>query len=175
MHIRCLALAAVPLLHVTLSFPQQIPRTEFTTLTGASAVVPKDASVKPLLLLLTFTHKGSDDVIAWNKRFKVSYETDPRIDYYELDDFQGVPGFIMKMILHGMRRSVPEPERSHAGPFYTHEEDWKKLVSYDDPKVTYVILANGRGHVLWQTRGPANDAKASELESAIVKLQALQH
>jgi hypothetical protein len=157
------------------SLSQQIPRTDVTTLTGTHVFLPKEAKGKPLLLLLTFSHKGSDDLSAWNKRFKVSYATDPRIDYFELSDFQGVPPFVMKMILHGLRRSVHEPERSHFAPFYTQEDGWKKLVNYGDPKITYLILADSSGHVVWQTRGPATDGKAAELEAAIVKQQSSQN
>jgi hypothetical protein len=151
------------------SFSQQIPRTEVTTLTGTHVVLPQEANGKPLLLLLTFSHKGSDDLAAWNKRFKVSYAKDPRIRYFELADFQGVPPFVMKMILHGMRRSVHEPERSHLAPFVAQEEDWKRLVNYDDPKITYLMLTDESGHVVWQTQGPATDEKAVELEAAIAK------
>lgn len=172
--VRCLASTALPLL-ATYSFSQQIPRTDVTTLTGARVALPEAAKGKPLLLLLTFSHKASDDLAAWNKHFKIAYATDPRIEYFELADFQGVPPFVVKMILHGMRRSVHEPERSHLASFDTHEEDWKKLVNYGDAKVTYAALADGSGHVVWQTHGPATDEKAGELESAIVKLQSHPH
>ena len=48
-------------------------------------------------------------------------------------------------------------------------------VSFDDPKVTYLVLADGSGHVVWQAQGPATDEKAAALEAAIVKLQAQPH
>ena len=155
-------LAVTTLLSGPLCLAQQIPKTELTTLDGVRLVIPKDANSKPLLLLLTFSHKGADDAAAWNKQFKAAYASDRRIDYYELSDFQGVPPFVMKMILHGMRRSVKEPERARSAPFYTQEENWKSLVHYDDPKIGYLLLT--------QTRGPANEPKAAELEKAITKL-----
>ena len=169
--LRYLACSTLLFLAVVQSFSQQIPRADVTTLTGTHVVLPREAKGKPLLLLLTFSHKGSDDLAAWNKRFKVSYATDPRIDYFELSDFQGVPSFVMKMILHGLRRSVHEPERSHFAPFYTQEEAWKKLVNYSDPNITYLLLTDASGQVVWQTRGPATDGNAAELEAAIVKQQ----
>lgn len=100
----------------------------------------------------------------------MAYETDPRIDYYELTDFQGVPSFVMKMILHGMRRSVKEPERSHFAPLYTNENDWEKLVDYKASNIAYLVLADPGGQVVWQTHGPAGDAKAANLEAAVTKL-----
>lgn len=155
-------------------FCQQIPQTRFTTLTGAHVVIPQQSSAKPLLLLVGFSHKASGDLSAWNKRFKVTYETDPRVEYYELADFEGVPGFVMKLIRHGMRRSMKEPERSHVAPFYEHGKDWQSLVEYQESAVVYLVLADGGGHVLWQTKGPANDAKAAELESHVAKLSNTQ-
>jgi hypothetical protein len=158
------------LLSLSLCLAQQIPKTELTTLDGVPLVIPNSSSPRPLLLLLTFSHKGADDVASWNKQFKVPYVSDSRIAYYELADFQGVPSLVMKMILHGMRRSVKEPERSHLAPLYTNEETWKALVKYDDPDITYVLLADATGHVIWRTRGPASEPKATELEGAIQKL-----
>jgi hypothetical protein len=156
------------------SFSQTVPRTQITTLTGQSVTFPKIGGEKPLLLLLSFSHQGSDDMTGWNKHFKVPYASDGRVDFYELADFQGVPSFIMRMILHGTRRSVQEPERSHFAPIYADEDKWKKLVNFDDSKIVYIVLANEKGAVVWQTRGPASEAGAAGLEAAVAKLRATQ-
>ncbi len=127
------------------SFSQIVPRTDITTLTGQALTFPRSGSEKPLLLLLSFSRKGSDDIANWNKHFKVPYASDQRVEFYELYDFQGVPPFVMKMILHGMRRSVQAPERSHSAPFYADEDKWKKLVGFDDPSIVYIVLAKANG------------------------------
>jgi hypothetical protein len=176
MRVFLLAIALASLTERSFSQATQhtVPKTEVTTLSGHPASFPTAGSQRPLLLLLTFSHKGSEDLSQWSKHAKVAYASDPRIDLYELSDFQGVPPFIMKMILHGMRRSVQEPERSRSAPFYTNEEQWKKLVSFEKPNVVYAVLATANGEVLWQTQGPASDTKAAELESAITKAQPAQ-
>ena len=81
----------------------------------------------------------------------------------------------MRMILHGMRRSVHEPEKSQLAPFFSQEDAWKKLVDYKDPNATYVVLADPVGHVVWQTHGPASTAKAADLEAAVAHLQPRSH
>lgn len=149
---------------------QQIPHTEAKSLTDHPIVVPVPGATKPLVVIIAFSSKGGDDSGAWNKAFHVRYETDPRIDYVELADFQGVPSFVMGMILHGMRRSVQEPEKSHLAPFFAQEDTWKKVVSFKDPKVAYVLLADPSGRIVWQTTGPASDEKVAALEAAIVDL-----
>ena len=153
------------------SFSQAIPRGQYTTLTDQQISIPKPSGEKPLLLILSFSHQGGDDVDRWTKRSKPRYAQDERVDFYILADFQGVPSLILKMIMHGLRRSVPEPERSHFAPFYADENLWKKLVGFDDPKIAYVVLANPNGSVVWQTRGPSSDALTVEVENAIVKLR----
>jgi hypothetical protein len=161
-------------LQVSATSPGQlIPHTECTTLTGTRVVFPKAGSEKPLLLVLSFSHKSAADATSWNKRFEPDYQGN-LIDYYELADFQGVPSFVMRMILHGMRRSVQEPERSHLAPFFNREDYWEKLVNFNDPKIAYVVLTNGSGEVVLQTRGPASDAKAAEVERAISQLRSIK-
>jgi hypothetical protein len=147
---------------------QQIPHTEGTSLTNQPIIVPVPSSNKPLVVVIAFSSKGGDDSGAWNKAFHQRYEKDPRIAYVELADFQGVPSFIMKMILHGMRRSVQEPEKSHLAPFFSGEDAWKKLVAFKDTKIAYVLLSDPSGHVVWQTAGPASEEKVAALEAAIV-------
>jgi len=161
---------AVTLLFAVPCFAQQIPHTEAKSLTNQPIVVPLPGATKPLVVLIAFSSKGGDDSQAWNKAFHMRYETDPRIDYVELADFEGVPSFVMGMILHGMRRSVPEPEKSHLAPFFSQEDAWKKVVSFKDPKVAYVLLADPSGRVVWQTTGPVSDQKVAALEAAIVDL-----
>jgi hypothetical protein len=166
----CLLLVLAPTVPSLSAAAQQIPHTEAKSLTNQPIVVPVSGATKPLLVIIAFSSKGGDDSQAWNKAFHMRYETDPRIDYVELADFQGVPSFIMGMILHGMRRSVQEPEKSHLAPFFSQEDAWKKVVSFKDPKVAYVVLADPPGHVVWQTTGPASDQKVAALEAAIVDL-----
>lgn len=149
---------------------QQIPHTEAKSLTDRPIVVPVPGATKPLVVIIAFSSKGGDDSGAWNKAFHLRYETDPRIDYVELADFQGVPSFVMGMIMHGMRRSVHEPEKSHLAPFFSQEDTWKRVVSFKDPKVAYVLLADPSGRIVWQTSGPASDAKVAALEAAITDL-----
>lgn len=146
-----------------------IPHTTGVTLDGATVAFPKEGSKKPLVLVLSFSHSASGDVTRWNQQFQSAY-TNGSIDYYDLADFQGVPSFIMRMILHGMRKSIPEPAKAHFIPFFKNEAFWKTLVNYKDSKIAYVVLAGGSGRVVMQVRGPANPSKAAAVKSAAAKL-----
>ena len=167
-----MALITASHLSAVSSSPQVIPQTQGTALTGAFVTFPKAGSKKPIVLVLSFSHKASGDVTAWNKHFEADY-TSGLVDYYELADFQGVPSWIMKMILHGMRRSVQEPEQSHLIPFFSGENEWKGLVGYSSPSIAYVVLADGSGRIASQTRGPASVAKAADLDAIIAKLNSV--
>jgi hypothetical protein len=152
---------------------QQIPHIDVTTLDNVHVVLPASSSKKPIVIVIAFSAKGGDDSGAWNKRFQPLYTKDSRFDYLELADFQGIPSFIMKMIMHGMRRSVHEPEKSHLAPFYTDEGKWEGLVGASNKNIAYVLLADPSGHVVFQTHGPASDAKAGEVMTELGKLEHL--
>ncbi|HZZ40716.1 MAG TPA: hypothetical protein VFE06_16395 [Acidobacteriaceae bacterium] len=150
---------------------QQIPRIDVTTLDNGHVVLPASGGIKPIMIVIAFSAKGGDDSGAWNKRFQPVYTKDSGFDYLELADFQGIPSFITKMIMHGMRRSVHEPEKSHLAPFYSAEGSWEALVGASNKSIAYVLLATPSGHVVFQTHGPASDAKSAEVAAELAKLE----
>ncbi|MGA8531319.1 MAG: hypothetical protein WB622_16495, partial [Acidobacteriaceae bacterium] len=74
-------------------------------------------------------------------------------------------------IMHGMRRAVHEPEKSHLAPFYSAEGTWTALVGASNRYVAYVLVADSSGHVVFQTHGPATDAKTAAVQVALAKLE----
>ena len=153
---------------------QTLPALETKTLDEQAVVIPGAGRTKPLLLFLGFSHKSDDDFKKWADVARTPYVADARVDYYELADLQSAPVLIRKMIVRGMRESVKGPRRAHVATFSQHDAEWKSLVNFVDPNVIYVVLSDREGHVAWQSRGPATEEKAQELEAAIVKLSAGQ-
>lgn len=148
---------------------QSVPPTQAKTLKGSAVSFPIAGSSKPLLLRVGFSHESSKQCDQWNKRFKPAYLSEPRIDYYEIADFQGVPSVVMWMILHGMRREIPKDEQSRFVLLYSDGDKWKKLVGYTAPEDAYVIVADPSRNVLWQAHGEPTDAKQTELQAALGK------
>jgi len=169
---RALPAASLLFMAASTAVSQTIPPVQTKTLDGAAVVLPGDQRTKPVLLLVGFSHKSDDDFRKWAALARKPFVSDSRIDYYELVDLQGVPSLINKVIVHGMRQAIAEPRKAHFAPFCQHEAEWKTLVHCDEPAVAYVMLADAQGHVLWQGKGPATEARALELESMISKLPA---
>ena len=91
----------------------------------------------------------------------------PKVAYYEMADFQGMPSVMMWMISHGLHRKIPKDEQSYFVTFFHHEDEWKKLAGYSTPADAYLIVATADGRVLWQTHGPQTDANYAELQHAL--------
>lgn len=148
---------------------QQVPATHATTLDKSVVIFPESEAGKPLILLISFSHKGEKECDNWNQRLKGAYMHESRVDYYELADFEGVPSFVMRFVLHGMRREIPKDEHAHFVLLSSGEAEWKKLVAYSSPKDAYLVVADAAGNVLWQEHGPLSDAKYSELQAVVTK------
>jgi hypothetical protein len=158
-------------LFVTCPSPaQNVPSTTAKALDGSAVVLPKPASQKPLLVIVGFSGKSGGDFKTWNQRALSPYLTDPHIDYYELAELQGAPSFVRSMIVHGMRRDVPEAQHSHFAPLTAGEDEWKKTVGYSASTDTYLILAEPSGHIVWQTSGVPDDEKVAALKHALAKV-----
>lgn len=144
---------------------QSVPQTQEKALDGSVVSFPNNG--KLLLLVIGFTHKSDKQCEGWNQKLKAAYFHNPRVAYYEMADFQGVPSFVMWMISHGLHRKIPKDEQAYFVPFFHHEDEWKKLADYSAPEDAYLIVATADGRVLWQTHGPQTDTKYAELQQAV--------
>lgn len=149
---------------------QSVPATTGQALDGKVIAFPNAASRKPLLVMIGFSHKSSDDFKRWNQQMLSPYLSDPRIEYYELADLEGVPSFIKGMIQHGMRREIHGAEQSHFAPFTTGEAEWKKAVGYSSSENTYILLADPSGQIVWKTQGAPDEQKMSGLKKALAEI-----
>lgn len=149
---------------------QQIPATQAPTLDGTTVSFPHEASGRPLLFVIGFSRKSSDQVEEWNKRLSPLYLKSTHVFYYQIADLTGAPSFTIKMILHGMRKQVPVEEQSRYVLIENNDDKWKSLVNYSDADDAYVVLTNPGGHVLWQARGPVTDAQISALQTELTKV-----
>ena len=175
-----LFLAALPCLGQTNPAPQTIPAacpaartipaTNAKALDGSAVALPAAKDARPLLLMIGFSHKSSKEFDAWNKHLLPSYLSDPKVAYYEVVELQGVPGAVKPMILHGMRRQIHGAEGARFLPIFTDEEKWKSAAGYSAPDDAYLVVCDPSGRVAWQTHGAPDDAKLSELNSALAKL-----
>lgn len=86
---------------------QQIPATQAPALDGTTVSFPHEASGRPLLFVIGFSRKSSDQVEEWNRRLSPLYLKSSHVFYYQVADLSGAPSFTLKMILHGMRKQVP--------------------------------------------------------------------
>ncbi len=77
---------------------------------------------------------------------------------------------VKPMILHGMRKQVPEAEQGHFVPIYEHEEELKKVAGFNDEDEAYVMVAGPDGKVVWHTHGAISEAKYEELKQAVRSL-----
>jgi hypothetical protein len=101
------------------------PVTHARAFDKSAVTLPQSEEGKPLILLISFSHKGEKECDRWNQRLKPAYMHESRVDYYELADFEGVPSFVMSFILHGMRREIPRDEHSHFVPLYSERQSGK--------------------------------------------------
>jgi hypothetical protein len=174
--VRRIAIAlALCVICVALAAPQQVPATHARTIAGTEVDLPQAGSARPLILAIGFSHKGGDQVQAWDKRLAPLYLQDSRVDYYQVADFQGVPSLIMKMILHGMRREVPSNEHARFVLLDSHEDEWKSLVNFASADEAYLVVADPSGRVTWQTRGAITDAQLAALQAAVTNLSPPAH
>jgi hypothetical protein len=159
-----LILAAAP------ASAQSIPAVKAKALDNSEVTLPGSASRQALILVVGFSHKSGEPCNAWDKKISSDFHSDARVGYFILPILQSAPSLVRPMILHGMRKDLPQQELPHYLPIYSKEDDWKKLVSITELDQPYLIVAGGGGHVVWQGRGAYSEESYGEMKKAVMNL-----
>ena len=146
---------------------QIVPTTNASALDGSLVQFPAATRGRALVLVIAFSRAAIASADSWMRRLTEAYERDPRVAYYQLADFDGVPSFVLWFIKHGMRRSMPPEAQAHVVPLRTGEADWTHLVHPGALSDAYVVVADTLGRVVWQGHGVATDSAYGALHHEI--------
>jgi hypothetical protein len=163
-------IAAMLLLLATVSSAQAqtqtIPSTKTKALDDSEVTFPRPADQQILILILGFSKKSGDVCQVWAKHIRTEMVEDPRVNYYQIANLEGVSSLAKRLILHGIRSGLSPEQQSHFIPLYDNEDQWKKLVNFSAPDDAYLIVASPDGQITWQFHGPFTDASYAELKNA---------
>jgi hypothetical protein len=152
------------------TFAQSIPTIRAKALDGTEVMLPEPGSSKALVLVTGFSHKSADEIEVWGKHLSADLQASTSVAWYEIPNLAGVPGLVKPMILHGMKKEVPESDHSRFVPIYDNKTAWEKLVSFSAPDDPYLIVAAPDGRVIWTGHGPYSDQAYAELKSSLARL-----
>ncbi len=147
-------------------FGERIPSLTGTSLNGVPVSVPEPSPGRPTILLFGFSRKSGEQVQQWAKRVAAEYGADATISYYDFAVLEGVPGFVKPMILHSMKKDLPEKEQAHFVPVYQHAAELKALTGYKDPDEAYVLVTTAEGEVVWKGHGLPTDLSYGQMKRA---------
>jgi hypothetical protein len=153
-----------------LASAQTIPSVKAKALDDSEVTLPKPTSQQIQILILGFSKKSGEVCMPWGKHISGELLLDPRVNYYQMPQLEGVPRLVKPMILHSMRGELTPQQQAHLVPLFDKQDEWKKLVNFSAPDDAYIILTNPDGHVVWQDHGSFSDATFAELKKAVANL-----
>jgi hypothetical protein len=168
--IECIRNSLLLLLFASIASAQTIPPVKATSLAGSEVELPAPSNGQILILILGFSHKSANVVENWGKHISADFSSDSRLNYYEMPNLEGVPGFVKPMILKGMHKNVRASEQPHFVPIYNHKPEWKTLVHFAVSDDAYLIVATTDGHPTWQAHGYYSEPIYTELKKAVSTL-----
>lgn len=105
------------------SFAQSIPAVKAKALDNSEITLPNPGGRQALILIVGFTHKSGDQSKVWAKKVAADYDADAHVGYFILPVLQSAPSLVRPMILHGMRKDLPDERLPHFVPLYSNESD----------------------------------------------------
>jgi hypothetical protein len=153
--------------------PGTIPPASGTALDGHSVSLPRDLAPRATVLILGFSQHSADATTAWEKPVR-SALAGPAISFYDMPFLEDAPSLVRPIIVHAIRKQVPDAVRPHFLPLTSGESAWKQTSGFTSaaPDAAYVLLVDRNGNVLWQTHEPFSQARFDQLAEAARSLAA---
>jgi hypothetical protein len=164
---RTVVLLCVALAMSGVAIAQQFPRLHEENLAGQQVTLPDAASGKVAVLVLGFSRASQKSTEAWAKRVQTDFGNSNGFELYQLPVLEEAPRFIRGMITSGMKKGVPENQRSNFVPVMHSEAELKKLVGYKEPDDAYVVVLDRSGKTAFQVHGATPDANYAGLQAKI--------
>jgi hypothetical protein len=141
-----------------------IPNSTGTTLDGQSIVLPRDLAPQATVLILGFTQHSQDATTAWEKAVRASISS-PGITYFDIPFIEDAPRFVRPMIVHAIRKQVPDIVKPRFLPLAANEAAWKQAADFSAsaPDAAYVLLVDRSGNIRWQTHEPCSPTLLAQL------------
>lgn len=149
-----------------------VPSIRTTALDGHAVELPAALSGHLTVLILGFGKHSAEATTAWEKPVRTQFAHPPAIGFYDMAMLQEVPSFVRSLVVHSIRKKVPDVLQPNFLPLFDHEEEWKHVAGYaaDQPDAAYVLLVDGRGTVRWSTHEAFSPAAFTRLRGATQQL-----
>lgn len=133
-----------------------VPAVHATALDGHEVSLPQALPGRATVLILGFGKHSADATTAWEKPVRLQLAHTPAIGFYDMAMLAEVPSFARSLVLHSIRKDVPDVLKPNFLPLFDHEDDWKHTAGYapDQPEAAYVMLVDSAGTVRWSTHEP---------------------
>jgi hypothetical protein len=146
-------------------YSQAMPATAGETLSGKRIVLADEVRGHAAVLVAGFSREGGNGTGAWIK----AIHADPSmsgVTVYQVAMIAGAPGLIRGMIKSGMKKGTPPAEQDNFVVLTQDEKVWRSYFAVGDDQVTYVVLIDSSGNVLWHGHGSAAELEP-QLKTAL--------
>ena len=131
-HFSAITVVVCGLTFVALSLAQsapEMPRIEGESLAGHKVVLPDAAAGRVTVPTRIFQGLESPWTSPWASK-PADFRARPDFALYQLPVLEDVPRFVRKMVIFGIKKSVPEGLRDHFVPLLQGEAELKKVVHF---------------------------------------------
>jgi predicted transcriptional regulator len=144
-----------------------LPSISGKTLTGVNLELPKDGSGKITLLISSFSKKGGADARQWAKQSSQEFAQNSNVISYSLIFLESVPRLFRGFVISGIKKGIPQEKHKEAILITKDEKIWKERIGVSNDDVTYLILLDRDGKILWMHSHEFNDEDFSHLKDQI--------
>ena len=146
---------------------RKFPAIEAETLSGEKITFPDVTKGKYAFILIAFKRQTQGEVDSWLDPFIKEFGKHKSVTFYEIPMISKNWKWMSGWIDAGMRAGVPKSKHDHVATYYGPLSKYFSYFNVKDPGTVYVFLLDKEGKIIYNTSGPADDYKFSELRKIV--------
>jgi hypothetical protein len=150
---------------VALAVGQDVSTVTATSLTDKTVSIPLRAGAHSVYVV-TFERDAQSQATEWTVELRTIVASPARL--FQVAVLDGVPAFARRFVVAGIRKGIPE---NMQGDFLVVSEgsDLRRVVGSGGSAEAYVVVTDGKGHLMWRTHGNVSAPALRELASLLGK------
>ncbi len=141
-----------------------LPPLSGQTVTGKPLELPKAASGKVAMVIVSFSRSGGRDAQNWAQQIS---KDAPNLPIFTAIFLESVPRIFRSFAVSGIRSAMPPLMLDRTLLLYQQQSSWQQRLHVTDTSYACVLVLDQFGHIRWISSGPFADSTYQRLKKEL--------
>lgn len=150
---------------------RELPSLQLMSLSGDPFSLPAAALGRVTVLVIGFSRAAGKESGPWVDRLNAEAGAEPGVAIRSVAVLAGVPALFQSMVRGIVERGTPRRQWPSFLVTFTDGAEWKRIVGFERPDDSYLIVIDARGEVVMRLHGAVSESGLDRVVREVARLE----